>query len=102
MINVKIKVIICQTTRKDGAVMLVKTMVFKLSDSKYENLCELADAMGISISQIYRVRQGKRKINQKFIIGAMKAFPGYRFDDPFYLSPDDQTAATVAGRGAAD
>lgn len=44
--------------------------------------------MGISVSQIYRVRQGKRKINQSFIIGAMKAFPGCKFDDLFYLAPE--------------
>ena len=84
-----------------GAIMLVKTRVFKFSGSKYRNLCELADAMEISVSQIYRVRQGKRNINQKFIIGAMKAFPGHRFDDLFYLSPDDQTAAIAAITGAA-
>ena len=93
--------IMCQMALEDGAVMLVKTMVFKLSDSRYNNLRELADAMGISVSQIYRVRQGKRNINQKFIIGAMKAFPGYRFDDLFYLSPDNQTAAIAAITGAA-
>jgi hypothetical protein len=45
--------------------------------------------MGISISQIYRIREGKRKINQKFVIGAIKAFPGYKFDDLFYLTPEE-------------
>ena len=68
--------------------MIVKTRIFELCDGKYRNLCELAWAMGISVSQIYRVRQGKRNINQKFIIGAMKAFPRHKFDDLFYFSSE--------------
>ena len=67
--------------------MLVKTRVFELCDGKYQNLSELAQVMGISVSQIYRVREGKRNINQKFIVGAIKAFPKYRFDDLFYFVP---------------
>jgi len=31
--------------------------------------------MGISVTQVYRVRQGERRINEKFIIGAINAFP---------------------------
>ena len=76
------------------ASMLVKIRGFQLSDGKYNNLCELAEAMEISVNHVYRVRQGKRNINQKFIIGAIKAFPGYRFDDLFYLSSDEAVAAT--------
>jgi hypothetical protein len=34
------------------------------------------------------VRRGKRQINQKFIVGAIKAFPDYKFDDLFYLTPE--------------
>jgi len=41
--------------------------------------------MGISVGHIYKVRQGKRSINQKFIIGAIKAFPGYKLDGLFYV-----------------
>ncbi|MBM4433434.1 MAG: helix-turn-helix transcriptional regulator [Chloroflexi bacterium] len=67
--------------------MVVRTRIFELYKGKYKNLCMLAQAMGISASQIYRVRQGERNINQKFIIGAMQAFPGSKFDDLFYLSP---------------
>ena len=66
--------------------MIVKTRVFELSQGKYTNLSELAQAMGISISQIYRVREGKRNINQKFIVGAIKACPEYKFDDIFYFT----------------
>ena len=68
--------------------MIVKTRVFELGSRDYRNLSELARAMGISVSQIYRVREGKRGINQKFIIGAMRAFPRYRLDDLFYLEGD--------------
>jgi hypothetical protein len=45
--------------------------------------------MGLSVSQVYRVREGKRSINQKFIIGAKRAFPNHRLDDLFYL--DEET-----------
>ena len=68
--------------------MLIKTRIFELSDHRYKNLSELASAMEISVSQIYRVRDGKRRINQKFIIGAMKAFPDYNLDMLFYLATD--------------
>ncbi len=68
--------------------MLVKTTVFELCDSKYNNLSELAKAMEISVSQIYRVREGKRNINQKFIVGAIKAFPEHKFDDLFYFASE--------------
>ena len=65
--------------------MIVKTKIFEFSNNGYKNLSELAGAMGISVSQIYRVRQGKRHINQKFIIGAIRAFPSSKLDDLFYL-----------------
>ena len=68
--------------------MTVKTRIFELCDGRYRNLSELAWIMGLSVSQIYRVREGKRNINQKFIIGAMKAFPGHRFDDLFYFATE--------------
>jgi len=54
--------------------MKLETKIFELYPGKYTNLTELAQAMGISVSQIYRVRQGKRPINEKFITGIMKAY----------------------------
>ena len=63
--------------------MRLKTKIFDIN--RYPNLTELAHAMGISVSQIYRVQEGKRNINEKFIIGAMKTFPEHTFDDLFYL-----------------
>ncbi|TES84462.1 MAG: XRE family transcriptional regulator [Dehalococcoidia bacterium] len=65
--------------------MLLKTRVFDLCPGRYKNLSELAEAMEISVSQVYRVQEGKRNINCKFIIGAIKAFPGCSFDDLFYF-----------------
>jgi len=68
--------------------MILKTRVFDLYIGRYRSLSELAKAMGISVSQIYRVLEGKRNINRKFIIGAIKAFPEYKFDDLFYFVPE--------------
>jgi hypothetical protein len=76
--------------------MLVRTKVFELSDENYRNLSELAGAMGISVSQVYRVKEGKRHINQKFIVGAVKAFPGHRLDDLFYLTAETPTATQLS------
>ncbi|HUV56559.1 MAG TPA: helix-turn-helix domain-containing protein [Dehalococcoidales bacterium] len=67
--------------------MKLKTRVFELCNQKYSNLSELAQAMGISPSQIYRVKQGARHINENFILGAIKAFPEYKLDDLFYVTP---------------
>ncbi len=75
--------------------MIIKTRVFELCDGRYRNLSELAQAMGISVSQVYRVREGKRHINQKFIIGTMKAFPQYKLDDLFYFT-DELTTGTIS------
>jgi len=71
--------------------MIVKTRIFIFCSGNYKNLSELAQAMGISVSQVYRVREGKRQINQKFIVGAIKAFPNCKLDDLFYLVPDSPT-----------
>ena len=49
---------------------------FELYKGKYRSLPELAWATGILGGYIYKVRQGKCAINQKFIIGAIKAFSG--------------------------
>ena len=83
--------------------MLLKTRVFDLCLERYKNLTELADAMGISVSQVYRVQEGKRNINYKFIIGAKKAFPGCSFDDLFYFVSEvpagkDSHVAVVGSR----
>ncbi len=84
--------------------MIVRTRVFDFCNEKYKNLSELASAMDLSISQVYRVREGKRHINQKFIIGAVKAFPDSKLDDLFYLTTQMPVKASASkkrrnGRG---
>jgi hypothetical protein len=73
-----------------------------MSSGKYHNLSDLAMAMGISVSQVYRVREGKRGINEKFIVGAKKAFPDCRLDELFYFnigqSSGNMAETTVTGR----
>jgi len=66
----------------------LNTRLFELYKRKYRNLVELAQTMGISQDLIYRVKEGKRGIGSKFIIGATKAFPEYKLDDLFYVSED--------------
>ncbi len=69
-------------------VMKLRTKVFDIGKEEHVNLTALARAMGIFISQIYRVRKGKRPINERFITGAVKAFPGRTLDDLFYVARD--------------
>ncbi|MBN1177267.1 MAG: helix-turn-helix transcriptional regulator [Dehalococcoidales bacterium] len=64
------------------------TRVFDLYPGIYENLSALAHAMELSPSYVSRVRNGKRSINEKFIIGAKKAFPDKRLDELFYFNSD--------------
>ena len=68
--------------------MIIKTRVFEMANGKYHNLSDLARAMRISVSQVYRVREGKRGINEKFIIGAKMAFPDHRLDELFYFQSE--------------
>ncbi|MBA7712709.1 hypothetical protein ES703_121697 [subsurface metagenome] len=79
--------------------MIIKTRIFELCNGQYHNLSELAQAMEISVSQIYRVREGKRQINQKFIIGAIRAFPQHGMDELFYLT-GELTTGTNYGHQA--
>ncbi len=65
--------------------MALQTKVFELAPKRYRNLTLLAEAMGLSVSQVYRVRKGERSISEVFIVGALKAFPGYGFNDLFVL-----------------
>jgi hypothetical protein len=58
--------------------------------------------MGLSVSQVYRVREGKRGINEKFIVGAKMAFPESRLDELFYFhsgqSSGNLMEATITDR----
>ena len=68
--------------------MKLKTRVFELYNGRYRNLAELAQTMRISQDLIYSVRRGERRIHERFIVGATKAFPEYKLDDLFYVSED--------------
>jgi len=70
--------------------MRLETRVFNLCQERYGNLADLAKAMGISVSQVYRVRKRKRPINEKFITGTIRAFPGYKLDDLFCVVTDEK------------
>ncbi len=67
---------------------LLRTNIFELYKERFKNISELARTMGISVGYLYKVKQGKRGINSKFIIGAKKVFPGYTLDDLFYIASD--------------
>ena len=49
--------------------MIVKTRIFELYRNEYHNLSDLSRAMEITVSQVSRVRNGKRNIGPKFIAG---------------------------------
>jgi len=76
----------CSEGQRRGNKAKLETRVFELSSRKYTNLTELAKVIGMSVSQIYRVKNGIRPINEKFIIGGLKAFPGYKLEDLFYVA----------------
>ncbi len=82
-----------ETLRAEASLKL-KTKVFELDNRRYRNLSELARAMGMSASHIYRVRRGDRRISEKFIIGAMKTFPEFGFEDLFYFASEDERLST--------
>jgi hypothetical protein len=90
-----------QNNRCKEKMMIIKTRIFEMATGKFQNLSDLAGAMGLSVSQVYRVREGKRGINEKFIIGAKKAFPECRLDELFFFHTDSSSESLVrepAGR----
>ena len=74
--------------------MRLKTKVFELYPRYYGSLSQLAHAMGMSVSQISRVRNGKRRINEAFLLGALSAFPQFSFSDLFYLGLESDGLVT--------
>jgi hypothetical protein len=75
--------------------MIIRTRVFEMANGRYHNLSDLARAMGLSVSQVYRVRMGKRGINEKFIVGAKKAFPECLLDELFYFNTEPSSAPVM-------
>ncbi|MFC2040012.1 hypothetical protein ACFLTW_02410 [Chloroflexota bacterium] len=55
--------------------MILRTRVFEFYYGYYHSIFEMAAGMGLSVSHVYRKREGTMPINRKFILGAMKAFP---------------------------
>jgi len=51
--------------------MIIKTKVFELSNGTYRNLSELARAMELSVSQVYRVRG---KLDELFYLDSNPGF----------------------------
>ena len=66
--------------------MKLNTRLFELYKGRYGSLPKLARTMGVSHNLIYKVKQGKRGIGIRFIIGATKAFPEYNLGDLFYVN----------------
>lgn len=60
----------------------LKSKLFELVDWDMKTL---AAKLGVSLPHVYRVRHGKRGIHEKFIVGALSAFPECRFEDLFYI-----------------
>ena len=46
---------------------------------------QLASILGISSSQVYRIKCGKRKVSATFVANALYAFSEYKFEDLFYI-----------------
>lgn len=79
--------------------MRIETNIFELFNGRYRSLSELAKVMRISVSQVYRVKQGERHINEKFIIGAIKAFPQHKLHELFYLAPESASESSARTKG---
>ena len=50
-----------------------------------DDMKRLARLVGLSLSQVYRIREGERRVGLQFIVGALTAFPKYKFEDLFYI-----------------
>lgn len=51
-------------------------------------MCELSLIAGVSLSQIYRIRQGKRQISGNFVARVLSALPDFKFEDLFYIEKE--------------
>ncbi|MFC2012791.1 hypothetical protein ACFLUE_00730 [Chloroflexota bacterium] len=43
------------------------------------------------------MRNGERRINEKFMTGAIKAFPGYQIEELFYFVPETTKRPFASG-----
>ena len=65
--------------------MKLKTRLFKLCKEDRIELADLAKTMSVSLNYISKIEKGGVEINKRFIIKSIKAFPGYKISDLFYL-----------------
>lgn len=68
-------------------VKLNREALEKLQAKHNINDTELANKMGINRTQVWRVKAGKNDPGTDFVAGALRAFPGVKFDELFIL-PD--------------
>jgi len=73
-------VAVYRTSRRMGR---LRTRLFDLEGG--HDMKRLALLFGLSLSQVYRIKQGSRKIGEPFIVGALTCFPQYKFEDLFYI-----------------
>lgn len=59
----------------------LRTRLFELNHS----MSEVAIIAGVSLCQVYRIRQGKRGISGTFIANVLGALPEYKFEDLFFI-----------------
>lgn len=72
--------VVYRTSRRTGR---LRTRLFDMEEGR--DMRKLARLVGLSLPEVYRIRQGKRRIGHQFIVGALTAFPGRKFEDLFYI-----------------
>ena len=72
--------VVYRTSRKTGR---LRTRLFQMEEGR--DMKRLARLIGLSCPQVYRIKEDKRRIGEQFIVGALTAFPQYRFEDLFYI-----------------
>lgn len=70
----------------------MQTTVFDLARERGWSLRTLATAMGMSHSEVVRVKSGQRPIGGLFIRGALRAFPDKSFDELFTVEREEVVA----------
>lgn len=77
-----------KTSRRIGT---LRTRLFDMEEGR--DMKRLARLVGLSLSQVYRIREGKRRIGESFIVGALTAFPKLKFSDLFYIHRNEKDTA---------
>ena len=72
--------VVYRTSRRTGR---LRTRLFDMEEGR--DMRKLPRLVGLSLSQLYRLRERKRRIGEQFIVGALTAFPGRKFEDLFYI-----------------